>query len=121
LPDFERQKSTQIGEWKVKVEVLYVAECPSHPTAVKLVRDVLGAQGVAADIHEILVTDERMANELRFTGSPTIRIDGRDVAGTAAESKGFALSCRLYPGSQEIGLPPADLVRRAVIEAREGD
>ena len=103
----------------MKVEVLYVAECPSHPAAVKLVRDVL--QGVAADIHEVLVADERMANELRFSGSPTIRINGRDVAGTTAESKCFALSCRLYPGSQEIGLPPAEMVHRAVIEAREGD
>jgi hypothetical protein len=25
----------------MKVEVLYVVECPSHPAAVKLVRDVL--------------------------------------------------------------------------------
>lgn len=105
----------------MKVEVLYVAECPSHPAAVKLVRGVLGAQGVAADIHEVLVADERMANELRFSGSPTIRINGRDVAGTTAESKCFALSCRVYPGSKEIGLPPAEMVHRAVIEAREGE
>jgi hypothetical protein len=105
----------------VKVEVLYVAECPSHPAAVKLVRDELGAQGVAADIHEVLVADEKMANELRFSGSPTIRINGRDVAGEATKSEGFALSCRLYSGSQEIGLPPAEMVRRAVIEASEGD
>jgi len=105
----------------VKVELLYVAECPSHPAAVRLVRDVLGAQGVAADIHEVLVADEKMAKELRFCGSPTIRINGRDVAGEAKKSKGFALSCRLYPGSQEIGLPSAEMVRRAVIKASEGD
>jgi hypothetical protein len=105
----------------VKIEVLYVAECPSHPAAVKLVRDVLGARGVAADIREVLVGNERMANELRFSGSPTIRINGRDVAGEQAKSNDFALSCRLYPGSQQIGLPPAELVRRAVIEAHEGD
>jgi hypothetical protein len=105
----------------VEVEVLYVAECPSHAAAVKLVRDVLTAQYVAADIHDILVADETMANELRFPGSPTIRINGRDVAGETTNSKKFALSCRLYPGSQAIGLPPAELVRRAVVEACEGD
>lgn len=105
----------------MKIEVLYVPECPSHPAAVNLVRDVLGAQGVAADIHEVLVANEKMANELRFSGSPTIRINGRDVAMETTKSKGFALSCRLYPGSQEIGLPPAELVRRAVIEAKQGD
>jgi len=32
----------------------------------------------------------------------------------------FVLSCRLYPGSQQIGLPPVEQVRRAVIEAQEG-
>ena len=105
----------------MKVEVLYVAECPSHPAAVKLVKDVLAAQGVAADIHEVLVMDERMADELRFCGSPTIRIDGRDVAGESRKAQAIALSCRLYPGSKQIGLPPAEMIHRAVLEARKGD
>lgn len=105
----------------MKIEVLYVAECPSHPRAVKLVRDALEAEGVAADIREVLVADEKMADELRFSGSPTIRINGRDVAEESATSKDFALSCRLYSGSQEIGLPPAELVRRAVVKALGGD
>ena len=102
----------------MKVEVLYVSECPSHPAAVKLVKDVLAAQGVATDIHEVLVRDEGMASELKFPGSPTIRINGKDVAGESQTAKNFALSCRLYPGSKQIGLPPAEMVYRAVLEAR---
>lgn len=105
----------------MKVEVLYISECPSHPAAVKLVRDVLAAQGVATDIHEVLVRDEGMAIELRFPGSPTIRINGKDVAGESQTAKNFSLSCRLYPGSKQIGLPPAEIVHRAVLEARRGD
>lgn len=103
----------------MRIEVLYVAECPSHPAAIKLVRDVLSAEGVSAEIREVLVTDDRMALELAFPGSPTIRVDGRDVAGESCNSR-FALSCRLYRGSSEIGLPPVELVRRAVLEARKG-
>ena len=87
----------------MKVEVLYVAECPSHPAAVKLVRDVLNSEGVAAEVRELLFTDEGMATDLAFSGSPTIRINGRDVAGESSPGKAFALSCRLYPGSGEIG------------------
>lgn len=102
----------------MKVEVLYVAECPSHPAAVKLVKEVLAAEGVAADVHEVLVRDEGMADELRFCGSPTIRINGRDVAGESEKVERFALSCRLYPGSKEVGLPPAEVIQRAVLEAR---
>lgn len=105
----------------MRIEVLYVAECPSHPAALKLVRDVLSAEGVSAEIREVLITDDRMATELAFSGSPTIRVDGRDVAAEFSNAKRFGLSCRLYPGSTEIGLPPVELVRRAVVEARKGN
>ena len=105
----------------MKVEVLYVAECPSHPAAVKLVREVLNSEGIAAEVREVLVRDDSMATDLAFYGSPTIRINGRDVAGESSQARGFALSCRLYCGSSEIGLPPVEMVRRAVVEAREGN
>ncbi len=94
----------------MKVEVLYVAECPSHPAAVKLVKKIL-----------VLVRDEGMANELSFRGSPTIRINGRDVAGESLKAQNFALSCRLYSGSEQVGVPPVEMVHRAVIEARQED
>lgn len=84
----------------MKVEVLYIAECPSHPAAVKLVGDILAAEGIDAKVHEVLVRDEGMASELRFDGSPTIRINGRDVAGESQDAQSFALRCRLYPGSK---------------------
>jgi hypothetical protein len=105
----------------VRVEVLYVSECPSHLEAVKLVKDVLAAEGVPTNILEVLVTDEGMAGELKFLGSPTIRINGRDIAGESQTAKNFALSCRLYPGSKQVGLPPAEMVHRAVLEAQRGE
>jgi hypothetical protein len=105
----------------VEVEVLYVAECPSHPAAVKLVKQVLAAEGIAAEIQEVLVRDEGMADELRFIGSPTIRINGRDVAGEPQKAQTFALNCRLYLGSKQIGLPPLEVIHRAVRRARQED
>ena len=104
----------------MKIEVLYVADCPSHLAAIKLVKHVLAAEGVEAEIHEVLVTDEAMAGELGFCGSPTIRINGRDVEGESQDPQSFALSCRLYAGSKQIGLPPAEMVHRAVLTARQG-
>jgi hypothetical protein len=61
----------------MKIEILYVAECPSHSAAVKLVRDVLSSEGLAAEVRELLIIDETVAAALGFRGSPTIRIDGR--------------------------------------------
>src|ERR1700752_3235688 len=103
----------------MKVEVLYVAECPSHPAAVKLVRDVLNSEGVVAEVREVPGKDVSMAKDLAFSGSPTIRINGQDVAGESYQAKTFALTCRLYLGSSETGLPPVEIVRRAVVNARE--
>ena len=104
----------------MKVEVLYVADCPTHHAAARLVKRILAAERVEADVDEVLVRDERMAYKLKFLGSPTIRINGRDVSGESPTVKNFGLSCRLYPGSKQIGLPPVEVIHRAVLEARRG-
>ena len=103
----------------MKIEVLYVPGCPSRSAAVKLVEKVISTEGVEADIREVVVEDEEMARDLRFTGSPTIRINGEDVAAEPQANQNYAMSCRLYYGSEQIGVPPADQVRQAVHRARE--
>lgn len=121
LPTLVWLRHTDTGTIKVRVEVLYVAECPSHPAAVQLVKDLLTAEGVSAEVREVLVTHTEMASELKFCGSPTIRINGRDVATESWRERRFAMSCRFYTDSKYGGLPPAEMVRRAVIEAQEED
>ena len=105
----------------MRVEVFFVPDCPHHPAAVQRVRDVLLAEGIRAEIHETAITDANAAQELRFRGSPTIRINGRDIAGESIEKGSYALACRLYPGSKEPGVPPVEMIRRAVRDALDGD
>jgi hypothetical protein len=105
----------------VKVEVFYVPECPHHPFAVKRLRDVLSAEGVHTEINEVEVRDARAAEQDRFCGSPTIRINGRDIAGEQHSPLSFALACRMYPGAQQVGVPPLEMMQRAVREARAGE
>ncbi len=105
----------------MRVEVLYVPECPHRPAAIRQLGDVLSAEGIVAEIHEVAVTDARTAEELKFRGSPTIRINGRDIAGEASRPQSFALTCRLYPGAKEAGVPPVEMIQHAVREAREGE
>lgn len=100
----------------MKLEVLYVAGCPSHPAAVKLLKDVLAAESINDEVIEVLVIDAQMARELQFRGSPTIRINGLDIAGQSSDTGTFA--CRLYPGSDKIGVPPIEMIQRAVTKAR---
>ena len=79
----------------VTVEFLYWAGCPSHPEARDLLEEVLQARGVdvGVDVREVRTQEE--ARELAFPGSPTIRVDGRDVDPAGAEEPP-SLSCRIY-------------------------
>lgn len=105
----------------MKIAVLYVADCPTHRAAVKMVEDVLASERIVAEIQEVLVSNERMATGLGFLGSPTIRVNGRDVVGESKKTEKASLCCRLYRGSEKIGLPAKDIVRKAVLEAHQGN
>jgi hypothetical protein len=79
----------------VDVELLYWEGCPSYPEARELLADVLTARGVDAEIRMREVTTEAEAEALGFPGSPTIRVEGRDVDSRGAEARP-ALTCRIY-------------------------
>jgi len=79
----------------VKVELFYWDGCPSYPEAEALLAEVLRERGVESEIVRREVRTHEEAEALRFPGSPTIRIDGRDVDEAGAESRP-SLSCRIY-------------------------
>jgi hypothetical protein len=79
----------------VDIELLYWDGCPSYPEARELLEEVLAARGVDADIRMTHVATDAEAQERRFPGSPTIRIDGRDVDGRGA-AEPPSLTCRVY-------------------------
>jgi hypothetical protein len=75
--------------------MLFWEGCPSHPEALELLQDVLRERGIEEPIQlrEVFTLDD--AVELGFPGSPTIRIDGRDVDPAGATDPP-ALTCRVY-------------------------
>ena len=78
-----------------RVELLWWAGCPSTEKALEVVRGVLADEGLDPEAVEVReITSESEAQAEGFTGSPTIRIDGDEVAPGAAEAVG--LSCRVY-------------------------
>jgi hypothetical protein len=79
----------------VKVELLFWKGCPSHPEALALLEEVLDARGVEAEVELREVFTREEAVELGFPGSPTIRVDGRDVDPEGAEAPP-ELTCRVY-------------------------
>jgi hypothetical protein len=76
----------------MKVELLWWEGCPSYPEARELLEDVLAGR---ADVEMREVRNDEEAAALGFPGSPTIRIDGRDVDPDGAFGPP-SLSCRIY-------------------------
>ena len=75
----------------MKIELLYILDCPWCLKTKKLIRESLRELGVKADIKEILIDSDEKANKHNFVGSPTIRIDGKDIQENV--NKGQCLSC----------------------------
>jgi hypothetical protein len=79
----------------VRIEFRYWEGCPSHPEAMELLERVLRERGIEADVVVRHVGTQEEAEELRFPGSPTILVDGRDVDPQGATARS-ALNCRIY-------------------------
>ena len=77
------------------IEFLFWAGCPSHPEARQLLDDVLTEGDLDAQVRVREVRTQTEAEELRFPGSPTIRVDGRDVDPDGSSARP-ALNCRIY-------------------------
>ncbi|MEW6324768.1 MAG: DUF2703 domain-containing protein [Nitrospirota bacterium] len=89
----------------LKIDFLFWNECPSHPKAWERLHEVLDRQNIQAEIRRIEVTTEEEAEQHRFPGSPTIRIDGRDIDPGGTEHQRFGLSCRIYHDATGRGIP----------------
>lgn len=97
------------------VEILYFDGCPNHEEARALVERVSSELGLDPELRLVNVPDEEAARRLRFLGSPTIRVDGRDVDPQAGERDEYVLSCRVYrTGSGFAGQPEERWVRDAL-------
>ena len=77
------------------IEFLYWEGCPSYPEARQLLDDVLTERGLDAEVKVREVYTQVEAEELGFPGSPTIRVDGKDVDPNSASARP-ALNCRIY-------------------------
>jgi len=63
----------------VTIELLYFDGCPNHDELVPHIRELLAQAGIDATIELRRVETVEDAERERFLGSPTVRVDGRDV------------------------------------------
>jgi hypothetical protein len=98
----------------LQIRLRYIEGCPHWRTAHDRLREALRAEGMA-NVEPIVerVENAEDAERLRFIGSPTILVDGRDpFAGT---SVAFGLTCRVYPTPEGLaGSPTPEQLREAL-------
>jgi hypothetical protein len=100
------------------VEVVHVEHCPNFPAALALVERVAAELGLAVDVRATMITDQAAAERVRFVGSPTVRVDGRDVDPEGELTGEYTLECRLYWHEHRLaGYPTERSIREALLRA----
>jgi len=105
----------------MKIEILYFEGCPNHKPAVERVQEILREEGISADVVEVNVSDSRIAHDIGFLGSPTVRVNGLDAEPSATDARDYGIMCRTYAadGGRE-GVPPRGMLRIAIRAASSG-
>jgi hypothetical protein len=103
----------------MRVEVLMFEGCPHAEAAVALVNELAEGLGIDADVTEVQVESLEEAARLGFLGSPTIRVDGKDVEPGADKRGDYTLACRVYRTSAgTAGVPDRAWIQQALAAAR---
>jgi hypothetical protein len=101
------------------VEVLAFPGCPNRAAAIALAERVCAELAGNAEIQVRDICDQRAADQARSLGSPTIRVDGRDVEPGAEQCVEYLHTCRLYQGEHSLrGLPEEAWLRQALQDAQ---
>ena len=93
------------------IELLYFDGCPSYEPLADRLPALLAQAGIDARLELRRVVSDADARRLRFLGSPTVRVDGRDIEPGAETRDDFGLKCRLYRTPAGLrGLPPEEWI-----------
>jgi hypothetical protein len=100
-----------------QIEVLAFAGCPHAQPARELVARIVSELDLRASISHVDVRNLEQAEAHRFLGSPTIRVNGRDIEPGADLRTDYTLACRLYGTTKgATGEPDERWLRDALLE-----
>jgi glutaredoxin len=98
------------------IEILIFDGCPNSEAAENLVRETVGELGIDAEIKVINVIDNEDAVAKRFLGSPSIRINGRDLEIEEDRLTQYSMKCRIYRhGESQSGVPSKELLKSKIL------
>lgn len=95
----------------MRIELLYMDDCPSWEKGLQNLRTALQLEAIHADVDLVKIRDDREATRYKFLGSPSFRLDGREL--WLEDRETHSLSCRIYLSPQGAkGWPSVDVARK---------
>ena len=110
----QKEKSSNKGKAKMKIELLYFNSCPSYKQALTNIKAALKEKNLQAELVMVNVESETKAKEVGFQGSPSVRINGKDIEG---RDEGYSFSCRIYSDNGKPAVAPSKEAIIAKIES----
>ena len=89
------------------VEFLWFEGCPNHVVTRAMLAEVIATVAPGTPVEEVDASDPAVAAARRFPGSPTIRVDGRDVDPAFTDPGDYTPRCRVYWTPQGLRGVPA--------------
>jgi len=112
-----RPERTNMQRREPRIELLYFDSCQNHHDAEELLMQVLKEEGLQLTVQRVAVETPEEAARERFPGSPTIRVNGKDIDPKGDDGQ-FTLRCRVYWHEDGLrGVPDKEMIRTALRNA----
>jgi hypothetical protein len=113
-PGYDSSPFSYKMQGMAKVELLYFDGCPGYRKAEQDLKDALSREGIRSEVKLVAVNTDAEAGALEFPGSPTIRVDDRDLFPTA-EREDWRVGCRVYATPEGLkGHPTQEMILAAL-------
>lgn len=120
-----------------KIQLLYIFDCPWCVKTKKLIREALKELKINTGVEEILIDSDEKARKYKFRGSPTIRINEKDIQEEVSKGKCLpceelaeqtkeatqfvkqecSCGCRIYfYKDKQYPYPPKEMIKEAIIK-----
>lgn len=104
----------------MKIEFLYFDGCPNHEQALANLNTALDELGLKERVEVINVLGNDEAIATRFLGSPSIRINGKDLEHADEADTNYSMRCRRYKSASGVqGYPDSELITAALRSTQE--
>ncbi len=104
----------------MKIELLVFDGCPNSEPTEKLIRETVSELGGDVKIEVVTIADNYDAVARRFLGSPSVRVNGKDLEIEEDSTTTYSMRCRIYRNDEnQSGIPPKELLIKAIHAARQ--